>query len=223
MTTINKKTLPYDDLCKKIKIINDCIHGSIDLTYFSIQIIDTPFFQRLGQLSQLGTCSWVYRDAKHTRFSHSVGTYHLAGMVLTSILTSLDQKLTDEYMSKIPELTKYYSKMYHNKIHPIDKYICELIKISALCHDIGHGPFSHVFDDYFLPSLGKQNDYCATHEERSGVILEMIIKESIKVSFSTLSLIYLNKAEKILDVKKRYPHTTIISKNLRIILQIQVK
>ena len=66
--------------------------------------------------------------------------------------------------------------MYNDQVHPLDMYVCELVKIAALCHDIGHGPFSHVFDDAFLPDVGKEHDYCATHEERSGVMIRMLIE-----------------------------------------------
>jgi len=165
-------------LCRQVKTIKDCIHGYISLTDFAIKVIDTKYFQRLRDLNQLGTCKYVFPNAVHTRFEHSIGTYHLAGEILKTIVSDTDPKNIYEYISKIPELKKYYDTIYDGLVYPIDMYICELIKIAALCHDLGHGPFSHVFDDIFLPSIGKENCHCATHEERSGILLEMIIKQN---------------------------------------------
>lgn len=165
----------YDDLCRHVKTMHDSIHGYIRLSVFAIKIIDTKMFQRLRKLKQLGTCNYVYPNAVHTRFEHSIGTYHVASELLDTIVNWGDASIY-QCLKGIPELQHYYQTVYENKIHPLDIYICELVKIAALCHDIGHGPFSHVFDDVFLPEMGKKNNYCSTHEERSGVILEMLIK-----------------------------------------------
>jgi HD superfamily phosphohydrolase len=165
----------YITLCDPpIKKINDCIHGFIYLSEFATRVIDTKFFQRLRDLSQLGTCKYVYPNANHTRFEHSIGTYCVATKLLEKLPLQTNQQI-DDYMSSIPELKEYYKKIYDDQVHPLDVYVCELIKIAALCHDLGHGPFSHVYDDVFLPKVGKDTSFCATHEERSGVILKMII------------------------------------------------
>lgn len=166
----------YIRLCDPpVKKIHDCIHGFIYLSEFATRIIDTKFFQRLRDLSQLGTCKYVYPNANHTRFEHSIGTYGVATKLLEKLPLQINKEI-DDYMSLIPELKEYYKKNYDNHVHPLDLYVCELIKIAALCHDLGHGPFSHVFDDVFLPMVGKDINFCATHEERSGVILKMIIQ-----------------------------------------------
>jgi len=168
--------MAHNHICQHIKKFHDCIHGYIDLTVFAIKIIDTNFFQRLRKLRQLGVCSYVYPTGIHTRFEHSIGTYHLADELLKTIVTTTDPKSIDNYLSNISELKSYYTRTYNNQVHTLDMYVCELIKIAALCHDIGHGPFSHVFDDVFITDLGKENEYCATHEQRSGVIIRTIIE-----------------------------------------------
>lgn len=162
------------------KKIHDCIHGNICLSEFAVRIIDSKIFQRLRDLGQLGTCKFVFPNANHTRFEHSIGTYHIASKLLEK-LPQQHSPTIDSYLSSIPELKEYYDNTYDGNVHLLDLWVCELIKISALTHDLGHGPFSHVFDDHFLSSLNKQNDPCATHEERSGVLLEMIIKNDIKL------------------------------------------
>lgn len=168
----------HEKLCQDIKQIHDSIHGYIPVTKFAITIIDNPIFQRLRCLKQLGTCNFVYPNAVHTRFEHSIGTYHIANKLLHRIASSTDPKDIDTYLSEIPEIQKYYQHMYDGKLHLLDNYICELIKIAGLCHDLGHGPFSHIFDDAFIPSIGLQDAQFRHHEARSGALLERIIKST---------------------------------------------
>lgn len=168
-------------LCENAKHLHDTIHGFIDVSKFAIKIIDskTGFFQRLRRLKQLGACHFVYPDANHTRFSHSIGTYYLAGQLLNTIVSETDSLRINPYMSTIKELAEYYELVYKNESFPIDPYICELVKIAALCHDIGHGPFSHMYDDYFLKLNEQQNTSFLTHEERSCLILEKIVEADV--------------------------------------------
>ncbi len=105
-----------------MKIIRDCIHGNIILSDFEVRIIDTPEFQRLRRIKQLGFAYLVYPSAMHTRFEHSLGVLQTA----TKIGMQVD-------------------------LHKED---LELIRVSALLHDIAHGPFSHVSDDIFEKHLG---------------------------------------------------------------------
>jgi len=64
-----------------MKVIRDSIHGDIFLTELEMEVIDTPQFQRLRRLKQLGTTYMVYPSANHTRFEHSLGALHLAGRI----------------------------------------------------------------------------------------------------------------------------------------------
>ena len=170
--------LDISHLWTPAKHIHDSIHGYITLTNFALRIVDSPRFQRLRGLKQLGTCNYVFPDgAVHTRFEHSVGTYYLADQLIDGILSSADPNDIDEYLANIPELQNYFTRTYSKRIHILDDYVKELCKIAALCHDVGHGPFSHVFDDVFLPAAGKKGLPNSSHEERSSIILEMIIKE----------------------------------------------
>ena len=170
--------IQYNDLCKNIKIIRDIIHGNISISVFAISLIDTKSFQRLRHLRQLGTCYFVFPNAVHTRFEHSIGTYYIAGKLLNTINNTTNITSISSYLKCIPELNNYYDRMYSKLLFPLDNYVCELVKIAALCHDIGHGPFSHVFDDHFIPLTNKSNSKYATHEERSGLILETLIKNN---------------------------------------------
>ncbi|CAI7999446.1 Deoxynucleoside triphosphate triphosphohydrolase SAMHD1 [Geodia barretti] len=110
------------------KIINDPIHGHIQLDSILIKIIDTPQFQRLRDIKQLGCTYRVFPGASHNRFEHAIGACHLAGE-LVEVIRNLQ---TDVYTGNMPIVT------------PVDA-LC--VKIAALCYNLGYGPFSHVFDE----------------------------------------------------------------------------
>ncbi|MEW5760492.1 MAG: HD domain-containing protein [Candidatus Thermoplasmatota archaeon] len=60
------------------KIIHDTIHGSIKIDGFFLELVDSPEFQRLHGIHQLGLANLVYPGANHSRLEHSLGTYHIA-------------------------------------------------------------------------------------------------------------------------------------------------
>ncbi|OUM59807.1 hypothetical protein PIROE2DRAFT_14576 [Piromyces sp. E2] len=123
---------------KKEKIINDPVHGIINLEEFAIDIINTRCFQRLHHVRQLDIAYLVYPGAMHTRFEHCIGTYYIARALLESLNL---------------ENTKY----------------ANIIKISALIHDIGHGPFSHQYDSCRVDKM--------QHEERASIIIQKMSEE----------------------------------------------
>jgi HD superfamily phosphohydrolase len=130
-------------------IINDVLYGSIKFTPLLQKIIDSPYFQRLGYLHQLGMCHLVYPGATHTRKSHSLGVSHLAGLWMTHL-----QQLQPE-------------------LHITPRMI-ELVRIAGLLHDVGHTMFSHLFDHDIAPLLNIQHK---DHEERSILLLNVINQE----------------------------------------------
>lgn len=171
-------------LCHKATF-SDFIYTYIELSNFAIRIVDTPIFQRLRSLKQLGVCNYIYQNAVHTRFEHSLGTYHLAKKLLENINKTIKDNNNDDfinnYLDSIKELKHYFNTHYNGQKRFLDPYICELIQIAALCHDIGHGPFSHIFDDVFI-KITNNNSLYAKHEYRSEILLKKIIKSDSLLS-----------------------------------------
>ncbi len=106
------------------------------------QIIDDPWLQRLRQIHQLQTAWWVYPTAEHTRFQHSLGAMHLASRAIAVLWDSLREVC--------PEL-------------PSRGYVESLLRMAALLHDVGHGPFGHFFDAHYLADFGLNHEIIGSH------------------------------------------------------------
>jgi len=118
--------------------IKDPVHGYVYITDEEKTIIDSYAVQRLHRLRQLAGAEYVYPGANHTRFEHSIGVMYLAGRVVGN-----------------PNISQHVSE---NET--------EMTRIAALLHDVGHGPFSHVFEYLLTKNLGK------THEDLTTWIIQ---------------------------------------------------
>ncbi|WP_273712046.1 HD domain-containing protein [Leuconostoc mesenteroides] len=108
----------------KEKVLRDPIHNFIHVEDpIILDLINTPEFQRLRRVKQLGITSSVFHGAEHSRFGHSVGVYELA------------RHITERF-------EQYYSDVWDPKERL-------LTLVAALLHDIGHGAFSHTFEHLF--------------------------------------------------------------------------
>lgn len=144
------------------KTIGCAIYGSIKISKMALTIIDTPEFQRLRNIKQLGSGSYVFPAATHTRFEHSLGVYHLS------------QILTTNLQNKYPNLIFDNPELGPTKLTDL---VCMSIQLGALCHDIGHISFSHSFDHYLLSSLTPIEN--ASHEVRSCKLVELLCKREL--------------------------------------------
>ncbi|PSG98768.1 MAG: metal-dependent phosphohydrolase [Nanohaloarchaea archaeon SW_7_43_1] len=115
--------------------IQDAVHGYINLSEEEKKIVDSPAFQRLRRIRQLGFTSLIYPSATHTRFQHSLGVTHLTGKFADSL------------------------NLKHEKRKEL--------RLAALFHDTGHGPFSHVSE-----MMSKQ--YGVSHEDFSCEVIDRL-------------------------------------------------
>nr|QBK88849.1 MAG: uncharacterized protein LCMiAC01_05310 [Mimivirus LCMiAC01] len=192
---------------KNYKRILDPIYSIISISNIAQHIIDTVEFQRLRYIKQLGACTFVFPHANHTRFIHSLGTYHLADVILYTIRKNSNLNNINIWLSKIPELKNYYNRRTNKNDDKLDDYVCELVKIAALNHDLATGLLSHIFDDTFLPCIkkkyNKKDSLYDHHEYRSGIMLEHIIKNNTVLS----NVIYKDEIQfmkNLIDPKKHH-------------------
>lgn len=105
----------------KQKKIYDEVHGYIGLTGLEVEIIDTPYMQRLKNIKQLSIAYHVYPGATHTRFSHSIGALYIMGIIA--------ENLSQQGFLGKDEI--------------------EMLRLAALLHDIGHYPYSHTVEEVY--------------------------------------------------------------------------
>lgn len=132
----------------RIRQIKDPIYGYIYLPDGIVQsIVDTPEFQRLRKITQT-SYEALYPSATHNRFAHSLGVFHLSTLVAKAIeLESLGgYELDDSQSNKYREYLETY-------------------KLACLLHDVGHAPFSHTSEDFYIAKTGRQ----PLHERIAGL------------------------------------------------------
>ena len=122
---------------KPMNEIRDPVHGLIRLTDQELRIVDSSPFQRLRRIKQLAMADLVYPGARHTRFEHSLGTLHTAGRILDTVVER--GELANEDVATV--------------------------RLAALLHDVGHGPFSHV-SEYLLDQYYDYPDGAVGNREK---------------------------------------------------------
>ncbi|CAK8532902.1 unnamed protein product [Lathyrus sativus] len=141
----------YDVVSSRDKHVHDNVHGNIFIDSLCLKFIDTEQFQRLRELKQLGFTHLVYPGAVHSRFEHSLGVYWIAGQSV--------EKLNS----------------YQGMELGIDKFDMQTVKLAGLLHDVGHGPFSHLFEREFLPQVNSGSHW--SHEQMSVNMVDYIVEE----------------------------------------------
>lgn len=117
-------------------VVRDPLYGYVELSETEWEVVDSPAFQRLRNIKQLSSTHLVYPSAVHTRFEHSLGAMHVAGLMADRL------GLEDDDV--------------------------EVARLALLVHDLGHGPFSHSFEDV----LSCFNAEDVDHEQLGRVVLE---------------------------------------------------
>ena len=150
--------------------IIDPIHDFIRVYDHELEIIDNPIFQRLRRIRQLSGAHLTYPAAQHTRFEHSLGVMHIASQA--------GQVLEEKEILKSEDI--------------------EILRLAGLLHDIGHGPFSHLFEEIIQQKKLSHEDF------GKNLILKSIIGDTLskngydkklisKVAFGDSKYQYLNE------------------------------
>lgn len=154
------------------KRIYDNVHGSIGITSLERKIIDTPIFQRLHRIGQLGPAYFVYPGATHSRFSHSLGALFIMNQYLENVPLNGSPILSSD-----------------------DKDEWQKLRLAALLHDVGHYPFSHSLE---VPITQKFNGH--DHEEHSIHIIEKILKDKLG-TYMPSEITDIIKKKKVADLR----------------------
>ncbi len=154
--------------------IRDPIHGPIPIAPGEESVIDTPWFQRLRRIKQLGFAELAFPGATHNRYLHSIGVMHLAGQAFDAVFRGADW-LPDGERARLRQL----------------------LRLAALCHDIGHAPLSHTSESLFpsisalaVPLLaGADSPKQARHEHYTlKLLLDSDLADVIKDGFADLGV-----------------------------------
>ena len=170
-----------------VNLISDPIYGYIELTKrltperaggLGLQpeqaaegdVLDSAWLQRLRRISLDQSARWVFPTAEHSRFTHSLGAMHEAGLWGRQLYPSLRTALA----AAEPDAAI-----------PSEGLVVETLRLAGLLHDVGHGPFAHFFDDHVLrhfrapPDPRRARAKALTHEDLSQVIVERELGDKI--------------------------------------------
>ncbi|KAI0303038.1 hypothetical protein BC826DRAFT_982978 [Russula brevipes] len=147
---------PRTRKAKNMRSISDNVHGFVTMGPHVWSVVDTKHFQRLRYLKQLGLSYYVWPGASHNRFEHSLGVAYLARQMVVHLKDAQ------------PELG-------------IDDRDVRCVELAGLCHDLGHGPWSHVWDGTYIPSalkagiLSKDGNW--QHEDASEMMFDDMMEQ----------------------------------------------
>jgi len=134
-------------MLRPIAEIRDPVHGYVKMTEVERDLMDSPFVQRLRRVHQLAASYLVYPGAVHTRFEHVIGTMHIAGQIAESLAPASG----------------------------FDADEVQQVRIAALLHDVGHGPFSHMYEEVLSEKTN------VTHEDISQrIVLKTQIRDILE-------------------------------------------
>ncbi len=138
--------------------IRDVIHDSIEIFLHEEPILDSPFFQRLRNIKQLGFAENSYPGATHNRFIHSLGALRLADQVFkNALLGKAGGFAAGAFVRSKCDKVEYKSDIIQSPLllFPQDaERLLQTVRIAAMLHDIGHGPLSHT-TEFAMPSVQK--------------------------------------------------------------------
>jgi hypothetical protein len=147
--------------------LRDPIHGFVRFDSDEVRVVNSPEFQRLRNIHQLALTYNVYPGATHKRFEHCLGVMEVASRIYDTVTNDRNVLADAEIKSIVP------------KVGDFDwNYWRRVLRMAALCHDLGHLPFSHAAED-LLPDKCKHEDISysiITGEGMEGIWRELKIQ-----------------------------------------------
>jgi uncharacterized protein len=139
------------------------VYGFITISDWEREIISQPAFQRLRRIRQLAWTDYVYPGAMHTRFEHSLGVMHMVTLLYRGVVERSKEILRSELGYNEDGLRRHE----------------QLVRLTALLHDVGHGPFSHAAEEVFPVIREDDMTKRYRHEQYSGPIVRNNFAEVI--------------------------------------------
>jgi hypothetical protein len=186
--------------------IRDPIYNYIHVTEIESSFIDTMEFQRLDRLSQTPTARFVYPNATHTRKAHSLGVMHLAYNAILLLLYKQSVEFQNKVHSLYTEPTRHTrSSILDNLDQDTDRSwwneksfpeILQCARLAALLHDLGHGPFSHLFEEACEQITRDDKNFKFDHEDMSIQIISNKLRDNFRRPINLRDIIQLLKKPK---------------------------
>ncbi len=180
-------------LSGKPLVMRDEIHGDMSFDHLLRNVIDNESFQRLRYIKQLGLAEYVFPCATHTRFQHSLGASYLAGQYFQSMIESW---LTSpfKYEGKLGDTeffaARTYSVIQSVAAHPPSyAFWHQVASLGGMLHDVGHGPWSHSFEN-----LNLKQDFDTVINTMDGAVrayLDEVRKQGRRFWHEEISVIYI--------------------------------
>ena len=165
-----------------MKLIKDTVHGYISIPEeYCSELIDTEIFQRLRRIEQTSIRS-IFPCARHDRFIHSIGTYHLGKKAIETIITNFNKDVYKLFTSEEVSTIK------------------QTFEIACLLHDCGHSPFSHTLEYLYSKANNLDQlliDVAQNKEEFKNDLQSTNAKEHEKVSAFLVLKYYKDKIQNI--------------------------
>lgn len=161
------------------RFVIDPLHGQIGLTQLEEKVVKTKPFKRLKNVQQLGFVSNIYPAATHKRYEHCIGTLHVTWTMLKRLIKNYADPPHHWYNEKV--------------LNFFSDEVLKSVRLAALLHDLGHGPFSHSFEQV-ASNLGQRID----HDKITTYLLtHNFSEESLKNLYSDLDIKSLEQSNEI--------------------------
>lgn len=159
--------------------IRDPVHGTIQLSDAETIILDTPEYQRLRAIKQLGFSEFSFPGATHNRYLHSIGVCHIAGL-------AFDHVFKNHHFSSLIKRAQFR----------------QCLRLAALLHDVGHGPLSHAIEEV-MPPVSELKIQVYEHRVRSQELMPK--SADPKATHEDYSIKYLTDSNLSKVLQKTFP------------------